>query len=100
MVSELPEEYNLTLTISSRDVSGSMTTVYVSVPVRVLPPITAEPDTTVMEVAVSVIADARVVCCAREEYLRTVIVYLSDVMDAGRVLLKLRFCFFIKTLCV
>jgi len=37
------------------------------------PPRRAEPDTTVIEVAPAVIGPVSVVCCEREEYLRSVI---------------------------
>jgi hypothetical protein len=50
-----------------------MTTVYVSVPVSVFPPIRAEPDTTDIVVAVDVNAEVRVVCWEREEYFLVVI---------------------------
>ncbi len=38
-----------------------------------MPPRRAEPDTTVIEVAPDVMAPDSVVCCEREEYLRSVI---------------------------
>ena len=72
----------------------------VSDPVRVFPPITLAPPplTRVIDEAVLVIAEARVDCCAREEYLRTVIVYLSGEVDARGILLLLSLCLFCKSL--
>jgi hypothetical protein len=63
----------VTSTISSRAVSGSITTVNVSPAEMVIPPRSALPDTTVAEVAVELIPAVRVVCCERDEYFLVVI---------------------------
>ena len=65
------EEY--TSTISSSAVSGSITIVYVCPAVRVLPPISAAADTTLIDALDDVIADDSVVFCERDEYFLTVI---------------------------
>jgi hypothetical protein len=62
-----------TSTISSRAVSGSITTVKISPAEIVTPPSREVPDTTVAEVAELVNAADSVVCCERDEYLRVVI---------------------------
>jgi len=62
-----------TSTISSRAVSGSITTVKISPAETVTPPSREVPDTTVAEVPEEVNAADNVVCCEREEYLRVVI---------------------------
>ena len=72
MVSVLPATTD-TSTISSRAVSGSITTVKNSPAETVIPPSKEVPDTTVAEVPELVNAPDRVVCCEREEYLRVVI---------------------------
>jgi len=63
----------LTSTISSRAVSGSITTVNLSVPVTVAPPSSDVPEPTTIVTAPAVMADVNVVCCERDEYLRVVI---------------------------
>jgi hypothetical protein len=63
----------VTSTISSRAVSGSMTTVNVSPAEIVVPPKRAVPDTTVADVPDEVSAPVRVVCCERDEYFLVVI---------------------------
>ncbi len=63
----------VTSTISSRAVSGSMTTVNVSPAEIVVPPRSAEPDTTTAEVADDVRAAVSDVCCERDEYFLVVI---------------------------
>ena len=65
----------VTSTISSRAVSGSMTTVNVVPAGTVAPPSSAEPETTVQLVAESVRLAASVVCCERDEYF-LVVIYL------------------------
>jgi hypothetical protein len=62
-----------TSTISSRAVSGSITTVNISPAEIVTPPSKEVPDTTVAVVPDDVNAPDNVVCCEREEYLRVVI---------------------------
>ena len=63
----------VTSTISSRAVSGSMTTVKVSPAEMVTPPRSAEPDTTVADVPNEDRAPVSVVCCERDEYFLVVI---------------------------
>jgi hypothetical protein len=66
-------EVAVTSTISSRAVSGSMTTVKVSPAEMVIPPSSAEPDTTVADVPDDVRPAVSVVCCERDEYFLVVI---------------------------
>jgi len=66
----------VTSTISSSDVSGSITTVNVTPPVSEeagMPPSKVDADATLIEVAPEVNALVIVVCCDREVYLRIVI---------------------------
>jgi hypothetical protein len=72
IVSVLPE-MALTSTISSRAVSGSITTVKSSPDEIVTPPTRVEPDTTVVVVAEEFKAPLSVVCCERDEYFLVVI---------------------------
>ena len=64
-------------------------------PVSVLPPITAGPLTTVIDVAVELIDEASVVCWAFEEYFLVVIFYLSAVVDADWIERLLSLGFFV-----